>query len=88
VPLEPKEKKTPALQLTEIDKKLRDIYFSAYGAIYFRRDLKDGYTLPELAAVGTNAHPADSEFCLGPITRRDFWWSERGSIDINRGPCE
>lgn len=87
-PLEPREKQLLAIELKDIEKRLLDIQFSGYGAIYFAHDISEKQRLPiALATEANKPHSTDTEFCLGPMARRDFYQAERISMDIDRGPC-
>ncbi|PLN78446.1 phosphotransferase family protein [Aspergillus taichungensis] len=65
------------LQLVQIEAKLQTIEFPASGSIYYARDLPADE--PRIAI-------SDSDFCIGPSTALEWWFKERATLPINRGP--
>ncbi|XP_006462390.1 hypothetical protein AGABI2DRAFT_186311 [Agaricus bisporus var. bisporus H97] len=85
-PLSPPEKLSFALELIKLQKQLLAVKFAAYGALYFTQDIPEHQRLSQFLAHDVSPHSVDSEFCLGPMPRRDFWRGERTSMKIDRGP--
>ncbi|PKY03497.1 phosphotransferase family protein [Aspergillus campestris IBT 28561] len=65
------------LQLVQIEAKLQTIELPVSGSIYYDRDLPAD--APRIAIP-------DSEFCIGPSTALKWWFKERATLPINRGP--
>ncbi|KAK2831886.1 hypothetical protein FQN49_007067, partial [Arthroderma sp. PD_2] len=65
-------------QMVEIEKKIFNFSFPAYGSLYHRHDL------PEELRVDFSAGGGD--FCVGPICKRQFWHGEREDMQLDRGP--
>jgi hypothetical protein len=88
LPLSPTEKILLALELIKLQKRILDVRFAGYGAVYFSRDIPKEQRLSQFLAPDISPHSVDEEFCLGPMPRRDFWLAERTSMTIDRGPCK
>lgn len=67
------------LQLVQLEAKLYTIELPASGSIYYTRDLPSDS--PRIAI-------SDSDFCIGPSTALKWWFSERATLRIDRGPCK
>ncbi|KAL4921972.1 hypothetical protein BDW62DRAFT_218539 [Aspergillus aurantiobrunneus] len=65
------------LQLVQLEAKFCSIKLLASGSIYFSRDLSSD--LPRIAI-------SDSGFCIGPSASLRWWFAERATLAINRGP--
>lgn len=63
-------------QIAEIEKKIFDFDFPACGSLYHAKDIE-----------GEMQIPIDRDFCIGPVSARQFWHDERSGMDIDRGPC-
>ncbi|KAJ9303267.1 hypothetical protein DTO271G3_641 [Paecilomyces variotii] len=63
-------------QIADMERKVFDFNFPAYGSLYHEKDL-DGET--EIPIV--------EGFCIGPVSARQFWHGERNKTEIDRGPC-
>lgn len=75
--------------LVDIETKLFDIPFGHFGSIYYKSDVSLDLQR-ELYTEGTmdaDTSTADSRFCIGPTTDYMFWYSKRGGLEIDRGPC-
>ncbi|DAA73798.1 TPA_exp: Uncharacterized protein A8136_4001 [Trichophyton benhamiae CBS 112371] len=66
------------MQIVDIEKKIFDFRFPAYGSLYHRVDI------PKEARVDIEA--GGGEFCIGPICKRQFWHGERADMKLDRGP--
>ncbi|KAJ5135715.1 Mitochondria protein Fmp29 [Penicillium bovifimosum] len=69
------EMKDIMTQIAEIERKIFDFHFPAYGSLYQKKDL-DGE--PQISIV--------DDFCIGPVSARQFWHGERSKMEIDRGP--
>lgn len=68
-------------EIVQLEAKLFAISLPASGSIYYSRDLSSG--TPRIGIPGY-----DNEFCIGPYAALRWWFSERGDLDIDRGPRE
>ncbi|KAE8371102.1 kinase-like domain-containing protein [Aspergillus bertholletiae] len=62
-------------QIADIERKILDFHLPAYGSLYHQKDL-DGETQV----------PIVEDFCIGPVSARQFWHGERSKMEIDRGP--
>ncbi|PYI31373.1 putative mitochondria protein Fmp29 [Aspergillus indologenus CBS 114.80] len=69
------EVKDVMTQITDIERKIFDFHFPAYGSLYYKRD-PDGET----------QIPTMEDFVIGPVSARQFWHGERNKTAIDRGP--
>lgn len=65
-------------QIADIERKIFDFDFPAYGCLYHKKDLREGET----------QIPVMEDFCIGPISARQFWYRERSETEIDRGSCK
>lgn len=63
-------------QIADMERKISDFHFPAYGSLYHKKDL-DGETQV----------PIVEDFCIGPVSARQFWHGQRSKTEIDRGPC-
>lgn len=63
-------------QIADMESKIFDFHFPAYGSLYHEKDL-DGQ--PQIPVV--------EDFSIGPVSARQFWHGERSTTGIDRGPC-
>lgn len=75
-----------AKTLGECERKLLDLPFTHYGSLYYKNDVPVPLRAPTLLEGLSPDDELNSKFCIGPITRRDFWEAEREHMDIDRGP--
>ncbi|RDB27007.1 Altered inheritance of mitochondria protein 9, mitochondrial [Hypsizygus marmoreus] len=74
-----------AKQVATLLRPLVDLRFKYYGSLYYKDDVpksKRVCDFLEQLPPGLDA----SSFCLGPVTRPQFWEGERATMDIERGP--
>ena len=64
-------------QIADMERKIFDFNFPAYGSLYHKKDLEDSETRV----------PIVDDFCIGPMSARQFWHGERSKTEIDRGPC-
>ncbi|KAI1831019.1 hypothetical protein DTO006G1_7914 [Penicillium roqueforti] len=69
------ETKDIMTQIADMERKIFDFHFPAYGSLYHKKDL-DGET----------QIPIVEDFCIGPVSARQFWHGERSKLEIDRGP--
>ncbi|KAJ5491661.1 kinase-like domain-containing protein [Penicillium diatomitis] len=62
-------------QIADMERKIFDFRFPAYGSLYYKKDL-DGET----------QIPIVEDFVIGPVSTRQFWHGERSKTEIDRGP--
>ncbi|KAJ5551192.1 Mitochondria protein Fmp29 [Penicillium sp. DV-2018c] len=62
-------------QIADLERKIFDFNYPAYGSLYHKKDL-DGE--PQIPVV--------DDFCIGPVSARQFWHDERSTMEIDRGP--
>ncbi|KAJ5240134.1 kinase-like domain-containing protein [Penicillium chermesinum] len=62
-------------QIAEMERKIFDFYFPAYGSLYYKKDLDRETQIP-----------VTEDFVIGPVSARQFWYNERSKMDIDRGP--
>ncbi|KAE8353819.1 kinase-like domain-containing protein [Aspergillus coremiiformis] len=62
-------------QIADMERKIFDFHFPAYGSLYYKKDL-DGET----------QIPIMEDFVIGPVSARQFWHGERSKTEIDRGP--
>ncbi|KAM5465080.1 hypothetical protein MauCBS54593_006715 [Microsporum audouinii] len=66
------------MQIVDIEKKIFNFRFPAYGSLYNRHDI------PLESRVDIQA--GEGDFCIGPICKRQFWHGERADMKLDRGP--
>ncbi|KAJ5585478.1 kinase-like domain-containing protein, partial [Penicillium hispanicum] len=69
------EVKAIMTQIADIEKKIFDFRFPAYGSLYYKKDLGRETQIPIV-----------DDFCIGPVSARQFWHSERSKTEIDHGP--
>ncbi|CAP99407.1 Altered inheritance of mitochondria protein [Penicillium chrysogenum] len=69
------ETKDIMTQIADIERKIFDFHFPAYGSLYHKKDL-----------AGETQIPIVEDFCIGPVSARQFWHGERSKTEIDRGP--
>lgn len=70
------EVKDVMTQIADMERKIFDLYFPAYGSLYYKKDLDGGTQVPIV-----------ENFVIGPVSARQFWHGERSKTEIDRGPC-
>lgn len=70
------ETKDIMTQIADIERKIFDFHFPAYGSLYHKKDL-----------AGETQIPIVEDFCIGPVSARQFWHGKRSKTEIDRGPC-
>ncbi|KAK2754792.1 hypothetical protein FQN54_006685 [Arachnomyces sp. PD_36] len=62
-------------QLAKMEEKMFSFRFPAYGSLYYKSD-----------TPGPSVDLPTGRFCVGPIAKRQFWFSEREKMQLDRGP--
>ncbi|KIJ14019.1 hypothetical protein PAXINDRAFT_79920 [Paxillus involutus ATCC 200175] len=75
-----------AKTLGEWERRLLELKFTHYGSLYYKDDVPAPLHAPTLLEGISPDDELNSQFCIGPIARRDFWEAEREGMDIDRGP--
>lgn len=70
------ELKDVLTQLVKMEQKIFSFKFPAHGSLYCKEDLSE-----------TSIDLPVGRFCVGPIAKRQFWFDERGKMQLDRGPC-
>jgi aminoglycoside phosphotransferase (APT) family kinase protein len=65
-------------QIVDVERRFMSIHFPASGSLYYRRDL-DG---------SQHSIPVSDDIVVGPTAQHEWWYRERASLDIDRGPCK
>ncbi|KAJ9273664.1 hypothetical protein DTO212C5_298 [Paecilomyces variotii] len=69
------EVKDVMAQIADIERKIFDFRFPAYGSLYYKKDLDAETQIPTI-----------ENFVIGPVSARQFWHGERSKTEIDRGP--
>ncbi|KAL1854995.1 hypothetical protein Plec18170_004407 [Paecilomyces lecythidis] len=67
-------------QIVEVEEKLFSFSFPAYGSLYYKNDIPIDLQVD----IGNKQ---TTDFCVGPISKRQFWHGEREAMQLDRGPC-
>ncbi|GKZ93380.1 hypothetical protein AnigIFM59636_006451 [Aspergillus niger] len=76
--LSDRERLKVLLQLVQLEAKLHAIELPASGSIYYASDLPSDS--PRIVIPNSN-------FCIGPNAALQWWFEERASLRVDRGPC-
>lgn len=77
--LSDRERLKVLLQLVQLEAKLHAIELPASGSIYYASDLLSDS--PRIVIP-------NSDFCIGPNAALKWWFAERASLLVDRGPCK
>ena len=72
------ELKEVMTQIVEVEQKILSFRFPAYGSLYYKDDVAEKSRI-DIQVDG---------FCVGPISKRQFWHDEREQMQLDRGPCQ
>jgi len=67
-------------KIVDVERKLFDIRFPAYGSLYFQGSLDPSIRTIPVTNVG-------ERFCIGPSTEYLWWYQSRNELKVNHGPC-
>ncbi|KAL9023192.1 MAG: hypothetical protein Q9196_007349, partial [Gyalolechia fulgens] len=79
--LTPQDRIKLVSHVVEMESLLFSIKLPANGSIYYRRDLDS-----ETETIHLPAPDGSSDFCIGPDAHYQWWYQERASLPIERGP--
>lgn len=65
-------------QIVDVERRFMSISFPASGSLYHRRDLDSSQ----------HFIPASNDIVVGPTAQHEWWYKERASLDVDRGPCK
>lgn len=84
-----REEILPMMQsFVELEAKLFELPFRAYGSIYYKDGIIPDAFQTELFTPDADTGEAQtSRFCIGPIVERSFWRGKLFDMAIDRGPC-
>ena len=84
-----KQKARIVLQVVDFEKALASTKFTRLGALYYNNEIpaKLDTELPLYADSDGNAVYSE-KFGIGPTNHRSFFDFEKGTLDIDRGPCK
>jgi len=72
--------------INSVNQKFLNNPLSSYGIIFYKKDIG---TLPhEPLWPDGRQDKASEEFVIGPMMSEDFWRGERGTMNVDRGPCK
>jgi hypothetical protein len=63
------------------------VVFSLFGDLYYKKDVSPELQMIELYADSSEIKDGADRLRIGPSTQRAFWRGERGSMDLDYGPC-
>lgn len=69
-------------QIVAVETRFMSITFPASGSLYYRKDLtssEPNVLLPEQTTA--------DDIAVGPIAQYEWWYKERASLNVDRGPC-
>lgn len=66
-------------ELVQLELKLFNIDLPASGSLYYARDLPPRFRRIRIPG-------SEDGLCIGPYTTLEWWYGERGDLDIDRGP--
>lgn len=79
-----KERMIIVEKIVDMDRVLFGVQFPASGSLYFA-----GFLGPHEKSVDIpDCAGGPSKFCVGPSTEYLWWYQNRHTLDVNRGPCE
>lgn len=65
-------------QIVDAERRFMSIHFPASGSLYHRRDLHSSQ----------HVFPVLDDIVVGPTAQHEWWYQERASLEVDRGPCE
>ncbi|RMZ83193.1 hypothetical protein DV738_g1427, partial [Chaetothyriales sp. CBS 135597] len=72
-------------QIVDLETKYMAIPFAANGSLYHRKDL-DSDALAVPIDQSSASDDGGNDLVLGPTVKYEWWYQERASLDVNRGP--
>ena len=65
-------------QIVDVERRFMSIHFPASGSLYHRRDLDSSQ----------HCIPVLDDIVVGPTAQYEWWYQERASLEVDRGPCK
>lgn len=65
-------------QIVDMERRFMSIQFPASGSLYHRRDLDSSQ----------HSIPVSDDIVVGPTAQHEWWYRERASLEVDRGPCK
>lgn len=65
-------------QIVDVERRFMSIHFPASGSLYHRRDLDSSQ----------HCIPVLDDIVVGPTAQHEWWYQERASLQVDRGPCK
>lgn len=65
-------------QLVDLERRFMSIHFPASGSLYHRRDLDSSQQFIQVS----------DDIGVGPTAQHEWWYRERASLNVDRGPCK
>lgn len=65
-------------QIVDVERRFMSIHFPASGSLYHRRDLDSSQ----------HCIPVLDDIVVGPTAQHEWWYQERASLEVDRGPCK
>lgn len=65
-------------QIVDMERRFMSIQFPASGSLYHRRDLHSSQ----------HSIPVSDDIVVGPTAQHEWWYRERASLKVDRGPCK
>lgn len=65
-------------QIVDIERQFMSINFPASGSLFHRRDLDSSQ----------HFIPVSDDIVVGPTAQYEWWYRERTSLEVDRGPCK
>lgn len=64
-------------QIVDVERRFMSIHFPASGSLYHPRDLDSSQHII----------PVSDDIVIGPTAQHEWWYQERASLEVDRGPC-
>ena len=65
-------------QIVDVERRFMSIRFPASGSLYHPRDLDSSQHII----------PVSDDIVIGPTAQHEWWYQERASLEVDRGPCK
>lgn len=75
-------------QLVGFEKSFASTKFTSFGSLYYAKDVPADSDNRNLCVSEDETEIKCWQFAIGPTTNREFFDDGRGSVNIERGPCE
>jgi len=69
-------------QIIKVEKQFLELELPASGSLYYHKDLTNSeHAIPVVS-------PAGDHIVIGPTAQYEWWYRERASLSVDRGPCK